>query len=147
MSLALSPGGETVHGKCPDCEHVTRTVWGFVSQQDNARAVYYARWTDGHLERGAQLIICIGMWGEGRSGADRKTFGLECQIVDGEPAFMFVDAGELPWNEPFLGELLPRETALASQDKTEVLNIVDMMIESDPRVVRFLRNIEAPDRS
>jgi hypothetical protein len=47
-TITIVPDSEAEHGARADCGAITRSVWGYVSRNDDARAVYYARWTDGH---------------------------------------------------------------------------------------------------
>jgi hypothetical protein len=137
--LTIEPDGEKFHGPCPDCGEATRSVWGYVSTEDAARAVYYIRWTDFHLERGAQLAISIGVWGEASRPIDRALFGVECRIGATGPAFMLVDAASVPWSEDaFLGMNLTRPQALADSRKTEVFEILDRIVEADLRFRMFL---------
>jgi len=136
--LTIEPDGEKLHGTCPDCGEATRSVWGYISTKDAARAVYYIRWTDFHLERGAQLAISIGVWGDASRPIDRAMFGVECRIVEGAPQFMLVDAETVPWQEAFLGMKLTRNQALADSRKAEVFEILDLVVEKDPRFRMFL---------
>jgi hypothetical protein len=137
--VKIEPDGEKFHGPCPDCGEATRSVWGYVSTEDAARAVYYIRWTDFHLERGAQLGISIGVWGDGSRPIDRALFGVECRIGETGPAFMLVDAASVPWSaDAFLGMSLTRPQALADSRKAEVFEILDRIVEADPRFRVFL---------
>ncbi|CAN5814551.1 hypothetical protein BH11MYX3_BH11MYX3_10320 [soil metagenome] len=137
--LTIEPDGQATHGACPDCGSMTRSVWGYVSNERGARAAYVVRWTDGHLERGAQLMVSIGTWGSESIPDDRMAFGLECRIIENGPAFMLVDAEELPWGDKaFLGQKLTRAAALASPLKDDVFAITDRLIEDDPRFRAFL---------
>lgn len=137
--LTLEPDGEKFHGACPDCGEATRSVWGYVSTEAAARAVYYIRWTDFHLERGAQLGISIGVWGEASRPIERALFGVECRIGTTGPQFMLVDAASVPWSEDgFLGMSLTRAQALADARKAEVFEILDLVVERDPRFRTFL---------
>lgn len=137
--MKIEPDGEKFHGPCPDCGEATRSVWGYVSTEDAARAVYYIRWTDFHLERGAQLGISIGVWGDGSRPIDRALFGVECRTGETGPAFMLVDAASVPWSaDPFLGMSLTRPQALADSRKAEVFEILDRIVEADPRFRAFL---------
>lgn len=136
--LTIEPDGEGAHGPCPDCGHNTRSVWGYVSNEVGARAAYFIRWTDGHRERGAQLIVSIGGWGEGTLPSDRIAFGIECRVDTG-PSFMLVNADELPWgDEEFLGAKLTRAGALSHPLKPEVFDILDALVAQDPRFRAFL---------
>ena len=137
--LTIEPDGEKFHGECPDCGEATRSVWGYVSTETEARAVYYIRWTDFHVERGAQIAVSIGTWGEASRPVERAVFGVECRI-DREtgPAFMLVDAESMPWEDPFLGMKLTRNQALADARKSEVFEILDRIVVDDPRFRAFL---------
>ena len=137
--LTIDPDGEKFHGPCPDCGEATRSVWGYVSTEAAARAVYYIRWTDFHLERGAQLGISIGMWGDTSRPIERVLFGVECRIDATGPQFMLVDAQSVPWSaDGFLGMGLTRSQALADARKAEVFQILDLVVEADPRFRTFL---------
>jgi hypothetical protein len=136
--LTIEPDGEKIHGACPDCGEATRTVWGYVSADDAARAVYYIRWTDFHLERGAQVGVSIGVWGDDSRPIERGMFGIECRIAADGPGFMLVDAESLPWDDRFLGLRLTRPQALADSRKAEVFEILDRILEEDPRFRTFL---------
>lgn len=96
------------------------------------------RWTDFHLERGAQIAVSIGTWGDDSRPIDRVTFGIECRVTAEGPGFMLVDAAEMPWDDPFLGMRLTRLQALADARKAEVFEILDRIVEDDPRVRTFL---------
>ncbi len=137
--LTIEPDGAAVHGACPDCGRNTRSVWGYISNQAGARAVYFIRWTDGHLERGAQVIVSIGAWGTGALASNRTAFGLECRVDATGPSFMLVDAENLPWGtEEFLGTKLTRATALSHPLKPEIFEILDELVVRDPRFRAFL---------
>lgn len=137
--IEIEPDGEEAHGPCADCGEQTRSAWGYVSNQDGARAVYFARWTDGHLERGAQLMVSIGLWGEGTGPEDRIAIGLECRILDERPSFMVVDADQMPWsNKNLFGAYRTRAEVIADPIRFEVFRILDRVVEDDPRFRAFL---------
>jgi hypothetical protein len=54
--FTIAPDGEATHGACPDCGELTRSIWGYISNERGARAAYFIRWTDGHIERGAEIM-------------------------------------------------------------------------------------------
>jgi hypothetical protein len=137
--LTIEPDGEKFHGPCPDCGEATRSVWGYVSTEAGARAVYYIRWTDFHLERGAQLGISIGVWGEASRPVERALFGVECRIAGTGRELVLVDAASVPWSvDAFLGMSLTRQQALGDSRKAEVFEILDRIVEVDPRFRAFL---------
>ena len=86
-NMIVEPDGHAEHGPCPDCGRTTRSVWGYVSNENGARATYFVRWTDGHVDRGAQVMVSIGNWGSNAVARDRIAFGLECRLHSNRPAF------------------------------------------------------------
>src|SRR5215471_8951895 len=48
--------------KCPHCGEESKTVWGWVSKDNAAYAVYFANLMTGHQEMSARLTISIGGW-------------------------------------------------------------------------------------
>ena len=76
---------------CPDCSNRSLTVWGYLHENGNAHAVYYASWTPGHLERGAQLIVSIDGWGEGADASDRHCVAVNCLMGEDRPTGVFRD--------------------------------------------------------
>lgn len=126
-------------GTCDDCGGFERTVWGHISRGGKALAVYYARWTIGHPERGAQMMVSLGGWSEGEDEAGRKAFGVRCQVEGRRPTFRMVDADEVAWSQlPFLGERLTRAAALAEPRCQVAFQSLERVVFDDPRVRRFL---------
>jgi hypothetical protein len=136
--LQVDPDGLNDVGSCPDCGNPTRVVWGYVSAGGEPRAVYFARWTPGHRERGAQLLISLGEWGEGARRETRRAVGLECRMGSEVPSFMVVDASALPWSDEILGRKLSRDDAIASEASAEAFRVVDALWKMEPRFRGFL---------
>lgn len=139
MDLVIEPDGAAVHGACSHCGRETRSVWGYVSRDGAAHAVYFIRWTDGHLDDGAQLAVSVGRWGDGTSGVDRRTVGLECRMGDDRPAYMVIDAASTMWaDRELLGEMLARAAVLSDPIRDQVFAIADAVAAEDPRFDAFL---------
>jgi hypothetical protein len=135
--LTITPEGESEH-PCPDCANTTKTVWGLVDNDSGAYAVYYARWTSGHPERGALLYISMRGWGEEGDPRDKVAVGLDSRMGDDRPGFQVVNASELSWSKhDQLGRPLGRDEAFASGAAQEAFAIVDELIEQDDRVRHF----------
>jgi len=136
----IEPEDNHTEGRCQDCDSTTYSVHGYIYKDDNARGVYYARWTKDHLERGVQMLLSVGRWGDGTNGKMRKALGVECRMGEDRPAFMLVDAATMPWrDESLLGASLTREEALANRAiKKETFDILDELIEQDNRIKAFL---------
>ncbi|MDQ5935268.1 MAG: hypothetical protein QG574_2574 [Cyanobacteriota bacterium erpe_2018_sw_21hr_WHONDRS-SW48-000092_B_bin.40] len=141
--ISIEIGENFVTENCLDCGSQTRTVNGYVYTENCARAIYYARWTDSHLERGIQILLSIGQWGEGTTGEVRRRIGVACRMYSNGPAFMIVDASELPWDdEEFLGRALTRQGVLNGPAKEEVFSILDRLVFDDHRIKAFLYSEE-----
>lgn len=138
-AIVVVPIDGTDQGACPDCGGLERTVWGHISRDGKALAVYYARWTIGHPERGAQLMVSLGGWSEGESEEGRRAFGVRCLVEARRPTFRLVDADEVAWAAlPFLGERLTRAAALEQPRVQEAFQTLERVVFDDPRVRRFL---------
>ena len=82
--------------------------------------------------------ISIGAWGDGSEPADRRAFGVDCQLLENGPAFMLIDAQSLPWTQEHLGTPLTRTEALSDERKAEVFSILDRLLEEESRFREFL---------
>ena len=51
---------------CLHCGEQSLTVWGYISKDNLAYAVYYANLMTGHKEVSARLTISLGGWEKGR---------------------------------------------------------------------------------
>jgi hypothetical protein len=138
MGYDIQPDGEAGGAPCSDCGARTRSVWGYVSETGEARAVYFARWTESHVERGLELLVSVGPWGEGATPGDRSAIGVECRLGELGPGFMVIDAASLPWEHAFLGTRLARDAALAHPQIESVFAILDEVVAADPRIRAFL---------
>jgi hypothetical protein len=134
----VEPDGSNEGDLCADCGSPTRVVWGYIYADGEPRAVYYARWTPGHIDRGAELLVSFGEWGEGADPKTRRAVGLECRMGAEVPAFMVVDAANLPWSGDVLGRSLSRDEALGSDAAREAFSLVDALWEQEPRLRAFL---------
>jgi|SRR5579884_2261183 len=79
--------GET-GGHCDCCGNESRRVWGMVHDGDTTVAAYWMNWTVGHLsDRGANLDLILGRWGDETSAHDRVVVAMvHREQQDGTPA-------------------------------------------------------------
>jgi hypothetical protein len=146
--LQIDPGESADLGACPCCGNMGRSVWGYVSKEKLARAVYYARWIDKHLDRGVQILLSIGSWGETSNVSMRRMVAVECRMGEGRPTFMIVDAARMPWaDEELLGKGLTREQVINDPVKDEIFSIVDQVTFEDWRIKEFLRSESTPQKA
>jgi hypothetical protein len=141
--LRLEEGEPREATPCECCGAIARTAHGFVYRDDDAYAVYYAGWSDGHPERGVSLAIAVGEWAEGSSSTDRVSMGVRATSTPSSVNFTVLNPNESPWGDtPLLGKMLRREQALAHSALTDVLHVVEHIVREDVRVRGFLDSID-----
>ena len=139
-TLTIELGDEIEPALCQCCGNETRRVYGFVFQDSNAYAVYFAAWTVGHVETGVAIAICLGDWGEDSSPTGRYCVSLMCRATDDQFQFTVIDPTQSPWADiTLVGKRLRREEALAHPEAGEFFHIAEHVISDDPRVSSFLK--------
>jgi hypothetical protein len=128
---------------CSDCGRKSLTVWGFVSKQNAAHAVYFAGLMVGHEQASVRLTISIGGWGKEH---------VDEQNVDGR-SWLFIEArpttdsyemmvrepeGSLYFGEGILGRPMSRADALGSPVLDEFFAVADFVAFNDPAVRSYL---------
>ena len=137
--LSLDPGEGADLGPCPDCGSSARSVWGYVAKNGKAHAAYYACWTENHLERGVQILVSIGRFGEGTVSTMRNMIAAECRMNGERPSFMIVDADKVVLEDQELfGKGLSRDEVLKSPLKDQAFAVLDHLCFCDERVKAFL---------
>ena len=143
-TLRLETADENNATQCACCGARSRSVHGFVYRDDDAYAVYYAGWSDGHPGRGVSIAIAVGEWSEGSSSADRTSVGIRAKPTRNSVEFTVLSPNESPWGDtPLFGKMMERERALAHPKLKEVLHVVEHVVRGDARVRDFLDSIDA----
>jgi hypothetical protein len=138
--IRIEPGEQVWEHTCEVCGGVNRRFNGYAYGDDYAWGVYYVEWCDGdHPERIVWFTLSLGAWGEGTTGADRRSFGVEWR----EGGMRLTEEPVL--DEPdHLGEFVPRERALGIDGIDELWHLADHIVLDDPRVEgveRWLRDV------
>jgi hypothetical protein len=132
---------------CPHCGEQSLTVWGYVSQDNVAHAIYYANLMTGHQEASARLTISFGGWGEKGDVAKRGWAFLEARPIADRYEMMVREPEEsLYHGRELLGSPMTRAEVLGSSLKNEILGIADFIAFNDPAVRSYLSGEEI-DRS
>lgn len=131
--MALTIDDRTVRtNTCPDCSRQYEHVTGFVLQDGDAYAVYFAA-CHGHPEHEAWIDVVLGTWGaeDPDDGADHVT--LSCQLrAEGAAA---VDAPvAVEGTAEMFGTKLTRDQALSHDWLPNFWEVVDLVATSDPDV-------------
>jgi hypothetical protein len=125
--------------KCPHCGEESKTVWGWVSKDNAAHAVYFANLMTGHQEMSARLTISIGGWGDEEDLPKRKWVFIEARPIPTSYKMMVREPEESLYNgKPILGTPLTRSEALASPLMQEFFAVADHIAFNDPAVKSYL---------
>lgn len=125
--------------KCSHCGEESKTVWGWVSKDNAAHAVYFANLMTGHQEVSARLTISIGGWGDEVNLAKRKWIYIEARPIPTSYEMMVREPDESLHNgKPMLGASMTRSEALASPLIKEFFAVADYIAFNDPAVRSYL---------
>jgi len=125
--------------KCPHCGEQSITIWGSVSKNNSAHAVYYANLMTGHEETSARLTISVGGWGEHADEKDRRWIFIEARPKADRYEMMIREPEEsFYYRKQLLGTPLTRAEALESELKAEFFAVADWIAFNDPAVKSYL---------
>src|SRR5437762_1992606 len=104
---------------CPDCGKKSMTVWGFVSKDSAAHAVYYAGLMTGHEQPSVSLTLSIGRWGVNNTDEEnvqsRHWIFIETRpTADSYDMMVREPEGSFYFDKRILGKPMSRSDALAS---------------------------------
>lgn len=123
-------------GHCDCCGNESRCVWGLVNDGGRTLAAYWMNWTVGHLiDRGANLDLILGRWGEGATADDRVVISMvHREQPDSSPTLMVIDAGDGPAAKGELASVaLKRGDVIGTPLAAQVFALVDAIYEQDDR--------------
>jgi hypothetical protein len=126
--------------ECPHCGEESKTVWGWVSKNSAAHAVYFANLMTGHQETSARLTISVGGWGDENDLSKRKWIYIEARPIPTSYEMMVREPAESLYDgKSILGTSLTRSEALASPLMQEFFAVADYIAFNDPAVRSYLR--------
>jgi hypothetical protein len=124
--------------KCNCCGSNIVRLTRFVYQNDDAFAVYYAKFVTGHDEKIVYGLISLGDWGEGAEPKDRLAFPFRIWLKENDFQVGLVDREDSPWKDvEYLGQILDRKDALLHHWIKDVFHITDHMVEDDKLIVNY----------
>ncbi|AFO91516.1 hypothetical protein [Phaeobacter inhibens] len=137
MMFEVEPTKES-GGFCDCCGKQTRTVWGYVHEQDGGTvASYFVQWTvDVSIEdHPANFDLIYGAWGDGTSKSDRRAISLIHFENDGVPGVSVVNATDRPVaSSELVGSAMNREELIGTPLAQQVFAIFDAVILQDKRL-------------
>jgi len=128
---------------CECCGFPVKRVWGFVSKDGSAHAVYYALLAEHPPERWVGLTLSVGNWWDEKAVETRQWVHLQARNMDGIFALRVSEPQEsnfYPWERG--GKPLSREEALVNKLIEEFYAVADYVNVEDPAIDSFLSGKE-----
>ncbi|MFA5119616.1 hypothetical protein [Zavarzinia sp.] len=140
MSVTVEPTGAEDGAVCDCCGRRSRIVRGHAFVDGRAAAAYFVHWTEGHVaDRGANIDLILGGWGEGATAAGRVALALAYRRLETGPAMMVIDAAGRPVSASSLvGRALRRDEVIGTSLAGEAFAVADAILALDPRVAELL---------
>ena len=123
---------------CPHCGERSVTVWGSVSKDSAAYAIYYANLMTGHEEASARLTISFGGWETDNTERCWWIWIEARPTVDSYEMMVREPEESLYFGEKLLGRGVSRNEALASEHRDEFFAVADCIAFNDPAVKSYL---------
>ncbi|VAX06250.1 hypothetical protein MNBD_ALPHA03-1462 [hydrothermal vent metagenome] len=124
---------------CHCCGKSGYTAHGFVYKNNDAYAVYYAAWSEMHVDKKVTLALAMGDWDEDKTSDDRTCFGIDVYEGDEEILFRVIDPEESPWlNTDLLGKMISRDEGVKHQLKSEAFSIAEEVIRNHGAIKSYL---------
>jgi hypothetical protein len=138
--MTIEPTGSDDTGICDCCGRSSRSVWGCAYAGSRCLAAYYVHWTLGHVpDRGANIDLIIGEWGETATAEHRSAIALAYRLIDTGPSMMVIDASARPFSRsPLVGRGLRRDEVIGTPTAQEAFAIADAVLAQDKRVAELL---------
>ncbi|HKZ05156.1 MAG TPA: hypothetical protein VJU81_06765 [Methylomirabilota bacterium] len=135
-TITLETTGSADIPRCDCCGEPSRTVWGLARRDGAADAAYWVHWTPGKVrERGANVDLMLGRWGEGATPADRFVVTLEYRLTARGGAFMVIDAGaRAAARQGLATHALRRHEVVGTPLAARAFELVDAIWLHDPRI-------------
>jgi hypothetical protein len=138
--ITIDPTGSNDTGVCDCCGRSSRTTWGQAYADGRCVAAYFVHWTLGHVpDRGANIDLIIGEWGEAPNADRRSAISLAYRLTESGPSMMVIDANTRPTlRSPLVGQALCREEVIGTPLAQNAFAIADAVLAQDDRVAELL---------
>ncbi|MFA6955671.1 MAG: hypothetical protein WC538_07355 [Thermoanaerobaculia bacterium] len=133
--------GATVNAElCPCCGKERRASFGFVHDDADTVAFYYAALAPpSHGERSVTLAVSLGDWGHEVDHATRHAAVLRAKPLRGEIEIAFLDASESPVKDRApLGAILSRAEVVGSITCDRFVEIAGAVLLEDAEVNDYI---------
>lgn len=138
--ITIEPTGSKDTGTCDCCGRSSRRVWGNAYADGRCLAAYFVHWTLGHVpDRGANIDLILGEWGETTSAESRSALALAYRLIDTGPSMMVIDANIRPFSSsPLVGRALRRDEVIGTSAAQDAFAVADAVLAQDQRVAEIL---------
>jgi predicted outer membrane lipoprotein len=134
LNLVATPWNES-EGICTCCGNKSKTIWGDISVDETAVAVYFVQWTVASTEHFPNFDFVIGRWGEGASATDRILVSLLFRPGHDGGSFKVIDGGErLPKYSKVCARAMQRSEVIGTPLAGEVFALIDALWLTDTRM-------------
>jgi hypothetical protein len=144
MSEYTLETGEYIYSlKCECCGHTKKRVFGFVSKDGDAHAVYYALLNVTEDKPRVGLTVSVGPWWGDTDPSERRWIHAEVSTEDDEIQINVRDPQQsnfFPWSRG--GVPLNPDEAKNSDWMPEIWAVADFILEADATVSSYLQGQE-----
>jgi hypothetical protein len=131
----VEPDGSNDVASCDCCGNASRTVWGYVYQDEDPLAMYFVQWTVGKPDHGANFDLVVGKWGDAASSKDRQAISVVYRNTELGPGFMVVDSeNSRAAQSELVGRALSREEVIGTDLAQQSFDILDAIWVQDGRI-------------
>lgn len=138
--LHVETGATVQADPCPCCGKERRASFGFVHDDEDTVAFYYAALApEGHRERSVTVAVSLGDWGHEVDPSTRHAAVLRALSVRGEIEIAFLESAESPVRDrAALGPILSRDEAVRSVTRDRFVEIAGALLLEDAEVNDYI---------
>jgi hypothetical protein len=138
--IMIEPTESSDTGVCDCCGRSSRCVWGYAYAGAHCLGAYYVHWTLGHVpDRGANIDLILGKWGEAALSEHRSALALAYRLTETGPCMMVIDANTRPFSRSSLvGNALRRDQVIGTPYAQQAFAIADAILAHDERIAELL---------
>jgi len=141
QNITIEPSKQNDVGPCECCGSMSRTVWGYLSVDGTARAVYYVQWTLGQVPRhGANVDLVMGEWDDDATPEKRVAVSLVYRVGPNGPEFASIDPNDRPHASSGLAaHCIPGRHVLGNPVGADAYAFLHAIFGQDPRVAELVQ--------
>jgi hypothetical protein len=140
LALEFDAENQREFGPCPHCGQMTKRVWGYAYQSEQAIAAYFVEWTPLHEPLDAIFDLIVGQWGDETDASNRRAVSVAFRMLESGPSFMVQNAKERKVaSSELISNALSRQEVLGTPLADTVFGIIDLIYLADPRLTELRR--------